>query len=165
MSEKFKNKKIMEIRIEDYLNHEEIKETVQYELRNQVKAHFRDEENAKRLLSNLAYHIVQEEINKIVPNYHEDLVKKVSKLIRDEQSVSFNLFDFDSYGLGRRKSLGAIIVEQTVEENKQLIKDKIIEAIQNKDYSEVALTQLERLSDSFASNIYDFVELMRGKDD
>lgn len=151
----------MEIRIEDYLNHEEIKETVQYELRNQVKAHFRDEENAKRLLSNLAYHIVQEEINKIVPNYHEDLVKKVAKLI-EEKDLSFNTFNFDHFN-GTAKSLGAKIVEETVKENKQLIKDKVVEAIQNKDYSDEALLQLERLSDSFASNIYDFVELMRVK--
>lgn len=155
----------MEIKIEDYLSDGDIKEILQDELRVQVRNHFSNEENAKRLLSNLAYHIVKEEINKIVPNYEEDLIKKVSKLIQDKNSLGFNLFDFDSWGAGRNKSLGAKIVEQTVEENRQLIKDKVIEAIQNKDYSEEALLKLESLGEEFIGNIYNFVELMREKND
>lgn len=151
----------MEIKIEDYLNHEEIKEILQDELRNQIRGHFKNEDNAKRLLSNLAYHIVQEEVSKIVPNYEEELVKEVSKLIK-EKDLSYYVFNFDYFN-GVSKSFGAKLIEETVKENKQLIKDKVVEAIQNKDYSEESLLQLERLSDSFASNIYDFVELMRGK--
>lgn len=153
----------MEIRIENYLDNETIREVVIDELRSQVKEHFRNEENAKRLLSNLAYHIVREEIEKIVPNYEKELVDKVASLIRDKASVSFNLFDFDTYGSGRSKSLGAKIVEQTVQENKDLIKQKVLQAIQEKDYSDEALLKLESLSENFSSNIYDFVELMRGK--
>lgn len=84
-------------------------------------------------------------------------------MINDKKSVSFNLFDFDTYGSGRSKSLGAKIVEQTVEENRQLIKDKVVQAIQERDYSDEALLTMERLSDNFASNIYDFVELVRSK--
>ena len=44
-----KNKKNMEINIVDYLNHEEIKEIAQDEVRVQIREHFRNEENAKRL--------------------------------------------------------------------------------------------------------------------
>lgn len=153
----------MEIKIEDYLSDGEIKEIVQDELRNQIRDHFKNEENAKRLLINLSYHFVREEIEKILPDFEQDLISKVGKLLNDKSSVEFNLFDFDSYGSGRSKSLGAKIVEQTVEENRQLIKDKVVEAIQNKDYSEEALLKLENLSENFTSNIYDFVELMRGK--
>lgn len=153
----------MEIKIENYLDNETIREVVIDELRSQIKEHFKNEENAKRLLSNLAYHIVREEIEKIVPNYEQELVDKVASLIQDKGSVSFNLFDFDKYGSGRSKSLGARIIEQTVEENKQLIKDKVLQAIQERDYSDEALLKLENLSENFSSNIYDFVELMRGK--
>ena len=153
----------MEIKFEDYLSNEQIGEILQDELRLQVRKHFNNEENAKRLLSNLAYHIVKEEIEKIVPDYETSLVEKVSELITDKKSVCFNLFDFDTYSSGRNKSLGAKIVEQTVEENKQLIKDKVVEAIQNRDYSDEALIKLESLGEEFAGNIYNFVELMRVK--
>ena len=155
----------MEISFKDYLSHEDIKEIVSDELRLQIRQHFKNEENAKRLLSNLAYHIVSEEVNKIVPNYEQELVDKVVSLIRDKKSVGFTLFDFDLYGSGRSKSLGAKIVEQTIKENEQLIKDKVIETIQNRDYNDDAWNKFENLAESFTSNIYDFVEMMRTKKD
>lgn len=152
----------MEIKIEDYLDQEEIKGIVVDELRNQVRLHFKNEENARRLLSNLAYQMVTDEVDKIVPNYQEELITKVAKLI-NEKDLGYHLFNFDTYGNGAARSLGAKIIEETVRENRQLIKDRVIEGIQNRDYSEEAMIKLENLSDDFASNIYDFVELMRDK--
>jgi hypothetical protein len=153
----------MEIKIEDYLNHNEIKEVVIDELRNQIRNHFRNEENANRLLVNLSYAIVKDEVDKIVPNHQEVLVEKVAKIINKDNSTAFCIFDFDTYGSGRSKSLGAKIVEETVAENKQLIKEKVIESITNKDYSEEAWNKFEALAESFTSNIYDFVDAMRNK--
>lgn len=152
----------MDIKIEDYLQQHEIKEIVSDELRVQIREHFRNEENARRLLSNLAYQIVSEEVEKIVPNYEKELIEKVVSLINDKKSVSYRLFDFD-YNTGNAKSLGAKIVENTVRENQQLIKDKVIDTIQNADYSEEAFIKFESLAEEFASNIYSFVELMRSK--
>lgn len=154
----------MDIKITDYLQQHEIKEIVSDELRVQIREHFRNEENARRLLSNLAYQIVSEEVDKIVPNYEKELVEKVVSLLNDKKSVSYRLFDFD-YNTGNAKSLGAKIVENTVRENQQLIKDKVIDTIQNADYSEEALIKFESLAEEFTSNIYNFVELMRSKKD
>lgn len=152
----------MDIKITDYLQQHEIKEIVSDELRIQIREYFRNEENAKRLLSNLAYHMVTEEVNKIVPDYEKDLVEKVVSLLQDKQSLNYRLFDFD-YNTGNAKSLGAKIVENTVRENQQLIKDKVINTIQNADYSEDALIKFESLAEEFTSNIYEFVEMMRTK--
>lgn len=152
----------MEIKILDYLDESEIKEIVVSELREQIKTHFKDEQNSKRLLSNLAYHFVQEEINKIVPNYETELINKIAEMIKGK-SLGFNMFDFDSYGNGLNKSLGAKIVEQTILENRELIKNKIINEIQNRDYSEDAWLKFEFLAEQFISNIYDFVELIKTK--
>lgn len=154
----------MDIKIEDYLDKQEIKEIVSDELRIQIREHFKNEENARRLLSNLTYQMVTDEIDKIVPSHKEELIAKVLELI-SKKDLSYHLFDFDTYGGGRARSLGAKYIEETVAENKQLIKDKVVEGIQNRDYSEEAIIKLENLSDSFASNIYDFVELMRSKKD
>ena len=153
----------MEINITDYLNHDEIKEVVESELRKQIREHFKNEENAKRLMINLSYQIVTDEIDKIVPNHKDFIANKVAKIINSESSTSYCLFDFDSYGSGRRKSLGAIIVEETILENKQLIKDKVIESITTKDYSEEAWNKFEMLAEDFTSNIYDFVSAMKTK--
>ena len=152
----------MDIKITDYLQQHEIKEIVSDELRIQIREHFRNEENAKRLLSNLAYHMVTEEVNKIVPDYEKDLVEKVVSLLQDKQSLNYRLFDFD-YNTGNAKSLGAKIVENTIRENQQLIKDKVIDTIHNANYSEDALIKFESLAEEFTSNIYEFVEMMRTK--
>ena len=152
----------MEINIIDYLDEEEIKNICDSEIRTQIKEHFKTEENSKRLLSNLAYHIIKEEINKIVPNYEQELVAKVISLIKSKD-LGYQMFDFDSYGAGRNKSLGAKIIEQTIKENEALIKDKVINSILNKDYSEEAWNKFEALAETFTSNIYDFVEQMRNK--
>ena len=152
----------MDIKITDYLQQHEIKEIVSDELRAQIREHFRNEENTRRLLSNLSYQLVSEEVEKIVPNYEKELVEKVVSLLNDKKAVSYRLFDFD-YNTGNAKSLGAKIVENTVRENQQLIKDKVINTIQNADYSEEALIKFESLAEEFTSNIYEFVELVRNK--
>lgn len=152
----------MEINIIDYLSQEEIKEIVSDELRVQIRQHFKNEENARRLLSNLTYQIVTDEVDKIVPNHKEELVSKVVELI-SKKDLSYHLFDFDTYGSGKARSLGAKIMEEAVRENKQLIKDKVVETIQNRDYNDDAWNKFENLAETFTSNIYDFVDMMRTK--
>ena len=152
----------MEIKIEHYLDHEAIKEVVEDELRNQVRKFFSGtEENTQRLLSNLAYSIVRDEVDKIVPNYEEELVNKVAELVKSKD-LSFHVFNYH-YSTNAPTSFGAKLIEQTVKENQQLIKDKVVKTIQEADYSEQALMKFESLAGDFSSNIYDFVNLMRDK--
>lgn len=80
----------MDIKFEDYLSDSQIREILESELREQVRAHFKSEQNAERLLSNLAYGMVYDEIDKILPNYHSNLVSKVEEMIKEPSS--FNLF-------------------------------------------------------------------------
>ena len=151
----------MEINFTDYLSQEQIREFCDDELRNQIRTYFRDENNANRLIINLSYQFMRDEIEKITPNYEKQITEKVASLIA-ENDLSFHLFDFDSYGSGRQKSLGAKIYEQAVQENKELIKSRIVECIKNKDFSESIFSKFESLSENFMGNIYDLVELMRG---
>jgi hypothetical protein len=152
----------MEINITDHLSQDEIKEIVQDEIRLQIRNHFKTEENANRLLSNLAYHMVQEEIDKIVPNHKELLIHKVAEVLENVDSVRFCLLNYD-YSSGAPKSLAAKIIEQTVKENTDLIKSKVIEAIETRDYSEDTWNKFETLCESFTSNLYDFMDLVRNK--
>ena len=152
----------MEINFKDYLSDNEVKEIVQDELRIQVRKLFSGtEENTQRLLSNLAYTIVRDEVDKIVPNYEQDLVNKVAELVKSKD-LSFHVFNYH-YSTNAPTSFGSKVIEQTVKENQQLIKDKVVKTIQEADYSEQALMKFESLADDFTSNIYDFVNLMRDK--
>ena len=152
----------MEINFKDYLSDDEVKEIVQDELRIQVRKLFSGtEENTQRLLSNLAYAIVRDEVDKIVPNYEEELINKVAELVKSKD-LSFHVFNYH-YSTNAPTSFGSKVIEQTVKENQQLIKDKVVKTIQETDYSEQALMKFESLADDFTSNIYDFVNLMRDK--
>lgn len=149
----------MEIKIENYLDHHEIKEVVVDELRNQIRTHFQNEKNAERLLINLSYQIVSDEVEKITPNYKDMIVAKVNRLINDKD-LSYHLYNFH-YGTNQAISLGAKYIEEAVNENKQLIKDKVLSSIMNKDYSDEAWNKLEHLAEDFTSNIYNFIETIR----
>jgi hypothetical protein len=125
----------MEINPHNYLSHDEIKEICQDELRNQVKAFFKTEKEAQRLLSNLAYEMVDQEVSKIVPDYKSELVEQVNKILKDNSSLNYVILNYDFHS-GAPRSAAAKIIEQTVKENTELIKQRVIESIKNRDYSE-----------------------------
>jgi hypothetical protein len=149
-----------EVNILDYLSPEEVKEVMLDELRVLVRGHFKDEKTAERLLSNLAYGIVQDEVDKICPNYHGQMVEKVADAINKD--LSYHVWRYN-YNDNQPQSYGAKLIEQTVKESQQLIKDKVIETIKNKDYSEDAWAKFEKMAESFGENLYDFMATIQGK--
>lgn len=151
--------KTITLNILDHLSADSIREIMQEELRLCVRNHFRNEQEAERLLSNLAYGIIRDEIEKIVPDYHDTMVKKVAGAITKD--VSGHIYNY-AWDTGAPRSYGAKLIDQTVKENQQLIKDKVVETIRNKDYSEDAWAKFENLAESFTSNIYDLMETLRG---
>lgn len=151
----------MTIDIRDHLSDEDLKEIAIDEFRASLRKHFDSEDNATRILSNLAYQMVYDAVDKIIPGYQDVLEKKVAHIINN-MNYDHSIFNFD-YLSGRPKSLGANIIQSTVNDNKDLIKQRVIESIQNKDYSEGAWCKFESLAEDFTSNIYDFVELIKTK--
>ena len=150
-----------EIEIENYLSYNEIKEIVQDELRNQIRQLFKNEQEAERLLSNLSHEIVQQEVEKIVPNHQEKIVKKVASIINDKD-ISFYVFRHH-YSTDAPQSTGAKILDEAVKANKELINEKVKETIINKDYSEIIWDKFENLADTFITNIYEITRLGREK--
>lgn len=151
----------MEIDIKDYLSDSEIKKIVSDELREQVKKMFNNESNATRILSNMAYSIIQEEVDKIVPNHKDLIVKKTAELIKGKD-FSHHVFNY-KFSDGKPHSLGAKIIDETVMENKQLIKDLVVKSFHEKDYSEDVSCKFEKLAEDFTSNIYELVEALNFK--
>ena len=149
-----------EIEIENYLSHDEVKEIVQDELRNQIRQMFKNETEARRLLSNLSYQIVFDEVDKVVANSQDVVIKKTTDLVNDVKS--YTVFRYSYLG-GSPENNGARILEQAIIDNKQLINEKVKETIINKDYSEKIWDSFELLADTFISNIYEIARLGREK--
>lgn len=149
----------MEINIENYLSESEIKEIVIYELREQIKKHFDDENNAQRLLSNLSYQIVFDEIDKHVPGCRELITKKTEEIIHE--IGIYHVFRDKSYG--SEASLAHEIMEDVIRKNKDLINEKVKETIISKDYSDEIWRKFEELGETFIDNIYEIVRMGRTK--
>ena len=150
----------MEIKIEDYLSKEEIKEIVESELREQIKNHFQNETNSQRLLSNLSYHIIFNEIDKTIPNSQELIVSKTKSILNNIQSYS--VFRDSTYG--SQKSLAYKIMEDAVKNNTDLIHQKVKETIINKDYSKEIWNRFEQLGENFMDMIYKIAEIGKNND-
>lgn len=143
------------LNISQYLSESEIKEICIDEVRNQIKSFFSNEENAQRLLSNLSYHIVFNEIDKVIPESRELVINKTRQIINNIQSYS--VFRDDTYG--GRKSIGQSIMEEAIRNNKDMINEKVKETILNKDYSEEIWSKFQELGETFAENIYEITRL------
>ncbi len=149
----------LKIDVSDYLSEDDIKELCRDQVRYEIGKFFRNEENAQRLLSNLSYQIVFDEIDKVIPNSREIVISKTTQVLNDIQN--FSVFRDASYG--SKPSLAYQIMEETVRDNKHLINEKVKETILNKDYSNEIWDKYEELAETFMSNIYELVKLGRNK--
>lgn len=140
----------MEIEIKDYLSESEIKEIVQQELRIKVRQQF-DLNNIERIFSNSAYHIVWEEVNKSIDYDMTEFIKNKVIQIINELSAYSVFRDKGDYIYGRDKnSIAQDYLNQYVEENKNIINDRVIEIMQGLDS--------EKLNDQLYDLIYQVVE-------
>jgi len=147
------------IDIKDYLSEDEIKQILIEQVKININSLFKNEENTQRLLSNLSYEIVFNEIDKLVPNSRQVILDKTEKIIRDIKSYS--VFRDGSYG--SKPSLAYVMMEDAVKSNKDLINEKVKDTIINKDYSSEIWNTFEELAENFMSNIYEITRLGREK--
>lgn len=153
--------KIMEIKIENYLSDDEIKDIVSDEIRNQVRGLFSNEVKATRLLSNIAYETIEPQVEALIPNHKQKIIDKVVKVIEETELRGYVYsHKWDS---NEPDSFGSKLIQQTVKENQELIKDKVIESIKNRDFNEEVWMKFENLAEEFTGNIYDMVQFLKSK--
>lgn len=141
----------MNIDFKDYLSEDEVKEIVSDTLREEVRKHFRDEENAKRLINNISHQVIWDEVDIILPNSKQIVIDNVVKTIKEKEDMSFYVFYNGDYG---KKSLGYQIMEDTVRDNKEAIKENISRTIINFDYKSEVWDLFEKLGTDFMDIIY-----------
>ena len=127
----------MQIRVEDYLSKEEITEMIRYRLDDVIR------KDSERILSNTAYGVVFEAVNKALDGKMQETIKaKVVEIINELSD--FNVFRMKD-AWGNPETVGTKILNEAIEENRQAIKEKVKEAVDGYDIS----SQIElRLEDS-----------------
>jgi hypothetical protein len=111
----------IKINVEDYLDKEEIKELISYEISKSAK------NDAERILSNTAYGVVFEAVDKALDNNAKDIIKeKVLDCIN-------NLSEFDVFrranAWDKESSVGQEIVDNALVDNTSEIYGRVKSAI------------------------------------
>ena len=122
----------MEINIKDYLTESEIKEIVIDEFRISLRNHLRDEKEVTRIISNAPFYKLNEIVDENLPDGYKETVKnKITELINDLSSYS--VFRYSYLNDRKPESLGSEIIESTVRENENLIKENVQKVINSSD--------------------------------
>lgn len=125
----------MEIKIEDYLNESEIKRIVEEELRDRIKEMFRTERDTTRILTNLGYYNTFKIIEEEVPNFKQIIKENTKNQCSniDRYHVFRSKDDFE-----KEDSLAQKYLLEAVEENKNMIKDRVKEILREMDKQQIA---------------------------
>ena len=149
----------IEIEIGDYLSEDEMKEIAKDELKEMFRTQFNTRDNIELILSNTAYGIEKEEINKIIPNYKSILDENVKKVLQNPNNYTFCIFnDGDTYS---KEGLGHKYLIEAIENNKQVIQDNVIKNIKERDYSDDVTNSIENVVDKITSNMDYLVGLLK----
>ena len=124
----------MEIKIENYLSEDEIKNICIEELRNSFKNCFKGEGDRNRIISNITYEIAFDIIDK---ELDDDLHKIIKEQVKNKilKIDSFSLFHKEDLW-GNPASVGQVLLDNAMEESKSLIKEMLEKRIREHDYKE-----------------------------
>lgn len=119
----------MNFNIESYISESDMRMIAEDEFRTLVRSHLRDENNFKRILTNLAYDMVWDKVDEEASEtIREFLPRKVQEIIGDMSEFSIfkkpNAWD-------QEVNSGYQILEKVLLENKPLITSKVVESIQS----------------------------------
>lgn len=115
------------INVEDYIDKDQIREMIILEIEGIIK------KDAERLLSNAAYHVVWEAVDKALDNSAKELIKeKTIEIIKG--ITSYSVFRRKDY-FEKEDSEAFKILRSSVIENSDLIKQKTKEAIELADFT------------------------------
>lgn len=124
----------MEINIENYLSDIEIKNIIIEEFREEIQKSIR-RTGVSRFIANLAYQNVFEEINKEAPNFENEIKEKTKEVI--ENLTSYSVFRKKDL-VDNEDSLAQKYLEQSVENNKDIIENKVKDILNNLSKTDIS---------------------------
>lgn len=123
------------INVNDYLSEEEQKAVVREAFLVATRSLFMKSENVERVLSNIAHDALSKDVDTLIPNYKEIIVKNLNTFLLRSDNLQFHIFRTESYLSG--KSEGQKILDEAVQANKSRIEDKVRSAVDEFDYTKL----------------------------
>ena len=148
----------LEINLEDYLTTDEIKDVIRDEFAASVAKTLSKETDLTRIIGNIAHEIVFDEVKKYIPEFKELLVENVKELI---EKKNFEWYMFRGKDVwDKEEGPGLTIIKKTLNSNKETIKKRIEDDINNFDIkaliSDYLGKKVEEVADEF-NKISDFL--------
>lgn len=148
----------LEIKIEDYLTIDEMKDIIRDEFAASVAKTLSKETDLTRIIGNIAHEIVFDEVKKYIPEFKELLVKNVRELIEEK---NFQWYMFRGKDVWHNEEgPGLTIIKEILNSNKEAMKKRIEDAINNFDIkaliSEYFGKKMEEVANEF-NKISDFL--------
>ena len=107
----------MQINVEDYLSKEEITEMIRYQLNVAIR------KDAERILSNTAYAVVFEAVDKALDNKAKDIIKEKTLDLINNLSAFFLFRRADDWG--GKSSVGQEIIDKALVDNTATIYKRV----------------------------------------
>jgi len=134
----------MNINIEDYLSHEEIKRIATEELKATIK------KDSERVLGNLAHYFAAPFVEALITEKDlEALKEKVVKLLSEESSISFHIFSKHRERGTNTKGVVDAVIQKAIEDNIDIVRQKTIRSLNSID--------VERMAEYFTENMSELV--------
>ena len=126
----------IEINVEDYLSPDDIKQCARLAIIDQVKSIYNRESDIQRLLSNLSYQELFDQIEEVMGegDIKPILVGKIREII--DGFSSYNVFR-EADGWGGKQSIGSRILHEEVEASRPRIRARIDQIIDEYPFNEL----------------------------
>ncbi len=159
----------VKININDYLSEEEKKEIAVDVFRNQVKTQLfksidgtvQSDSEVQRVIGNISYEIVFNEVQKYIPDAKKMVEDKVSKILK-EKDLSYYVFrKKDAWD--KEESLAITYLNQEVKSNEEMFKERIKKEMEEYDLGDDLNKELSDKFDKLADTMYSLSDLFINK--
>lgn len=148
--------KTFEIKVDDYLTEDEIKDIVIDEVRSSVRS--RNEENLTRIIKNASHYWFRDIVSEVMgENFNEKIEEQVKEIL--SKVSSYTVIRDGSYG--EKPSKAYLLIQEYVEKHKSILENRVKEKIENlSEFDVLGYEGREQIASSVSQAIYDVV--MRG---
>ena len=148
--------KTFEIKVDDYLTEDEIKDIVIDEVRSGVRS--RNEENLTRIIKNASHYWFRDIVSEVMgENFNEKIEEQVKEIL--SKVSSYTVIRDGSYG--EKPSKAYLLMQEYVEKHKSILENRVKEKIENlSEFDVLGYEGREEIASSVSQAIYDVV--MRG---
>ena len=145
--------KMFEIKVEDYLTEDEIKEIVKEEVRSQVRCH--NEQDFKRVLMNASYDWFKDLISETMgDDFNEQIEVKIKEVL--SEVTAFHVIREGSFGESPSKAYK--LIQEYVNKHKQILENRVKNSLENmSEYDILRYKSREDLADSVSQAIFNTI--------